>query len=382
MTTNTNINTNTNTNASSDNQAAIYTRTKLKLSIVHMTLELVLLGIGAFTISEPLYQLLSPLIQNEYLLLLAFFTGFGALLSVFLFPLEFYQSYIVEHKFGLSNQTITSWFIEELKSLLVSAIIGLPLVLLFYYFIKATPLWWLYFAIVVFVVAIMLAKIAPVIIFPLFYKFTPIDNEELKNTLTQLMNKHGLRVSGIFVFNMSKDTKKANAAFTGLGKTRRIILSDTMLNEFSLSEIKTVFAHELGHYVHKHIVKNIMLSGIIIIVLFYVCSYLYEITLHSAGYSHRYDIQAMPILAFYLSVLSLLLMPLLNTLSRYYEKQADKYALKITDDPESFISTMEKLAAMNLSQKEQHPVIEFFLYSHPTIAKRIALAKNYRLISA
>ncbi len=369
---------NTNTSTNNNDKSAIYTKTKLKLSVLHMIMELLLLGIGAFTISQPLYKLLSPLIQNDYLLLLAFFTCFGALLSLVLLPLEFYQTYIVEHKFELSNQNVLDWCIEELKSLLVSAIIGLPLALLFYYFIKATPLWWLYFALVVFIVAIVLAKIAPILIFPIFYKFAPIDNEELKNSLTELMNTHGLHVAGIFSFNMSKDTKKANAAFTGLGKTRRIIISDTLLNDFTVNEIKTVFAHELGHYAHKHIIKNILLSGIIIVVSFYICSYFYELTLRSAGYLYRYDIAALPILAFYLSIFSLLLMPLLNTLSRYYEKQADMYALKITDNPEAFISTMEKLAAMNLSQKEQHPLIEFFLYSHPTIAKRIQLAKNYR----
>lgn len=367
------------TNTNTETKSTIYTKTKLKLSILHMVLELILLGIGAFTISKPLYQLLSPIIKNDYVLLLAFFAAFGGLLSIILLPLEFYQSYIVEHKFGLSNQTVFDWCIEELKSLLVSIIIGLPLILLFYYLIKITPLWWLYFAIVVFIFAIILAKVAPVLIFPLFYKFTPIDNDELKSSLTELMQNHGLYVTGLFSFNMSKDTKKANAAFTGLGKTRRIILSDTMLNEFSVNEIKTVFAHELGHYVYKHIIKNIVLSGIVIVVSFYVCSYLYEITLNSVGYSSRFDIAALPLLIFYLSIFSLLLMPLLNTLSRYYEKQADVYALKVTGDPQSFISTMEKLAAMNLSQKEQHPVIEFLLYSHPTIAKRIELAKNYRV---
>ncbi len=368
----------TNTNTNTDIQSAIYTKTKLRLSIVHMVLELILLGVGAFTISKPLYQLLSPLIKNDYILLVAFFTAFGGLLSLILLPLEFYQIYVVEHKFGLSNQTILDWCLEELKSLLVSIIIGLPLVLLFYYFLKVTALWWLYFAIVVFIFAIALAKVAPVLIFPLFYTFTPIDNQHLYDKLQKLMNDHGLHVKGIFSFNLSKDTKKANAAFTGFGKTRRIMLSDTLLQGFTVDEIITVFAHELGHYAHKHIVKNILISGFLIIGSLFICNSMYEMTLHCAGFTGRYDIASLPILFFYLSLFSLIVMPLINTLSRYYEKQADLYALTITNNPEAFIATMEKLAAMNLSQKEQHPLIEFFLYSHPTIAKRIALAKNYR----
>ncbi|MGB4268450.1 MAG: M48 family metallopeptidase [Spirochaetota bacterium] len=361
-----------------DAQSVLYTKTKLTLSIIHMVLELALLGIGAFTIAKPLYQLLSPLIHKEYMLLITFFAAFGGILSLILLPLEFYQSYIIEHKFNLSNQSVLDWCIEELKSLLVSLVIGLPLVLVFYYFIKTTDLWWLYFAIVVFIFAIVMAKVAPVLIFPLFYKFTPIDNQQLYDSLQKLMNHHDLQVKGIFSFNLSKDTKKANAAFTGLGKTRRIILSDTLLQGFTVDEITTVFAHELGHYAHKHIVKNIFVSGFLIICSFFICNSVYEITLHYAGFAYRYDIAALPILLFYLSLFSLIVMPLINTLSRYYEKQADIYALTITNNPEAFISTMEKLAAMNLSQKEQHPLIEFFLYSHPTIAKRIELAKNYR----
>jgi len=369
-------------NTEIDKQSKVYTQSKIKLSVIHMLMELLLLGIGAFTISKPIYRFVSTYIHNEYLQLIAFFIVFGGLLSLMLLPLEFYQGYVIEHKFKLSNQTFLRWCIEELKSLMVSLIIGVPLLLLFYFFIKLTSIWWLYFAIVVFIVAIVLAKVAPVLIFPLFYKFTPIDNEQLKNTLNDLMQQHGLKLKGIYSFNLSKNTNKANAAFTGLGKSRRIILSDTLINEFSINEIKSVFAHELGHYIHKHILKNIIISGFIIIISFYICSYFYEITLPSAGYTNRFDIAALPLLIFYLSVFSLLLMPVLNTLSRYYEKQADMYALATTNDPDSFISTMEKLAAMNLSTKEQHPLIEFFMYSHPTIAKRIALANDYRRIQS
>jgi len=203
-------------NTEIDKQSTIYTQSKIKLSVIHMFLELLLLGIGALTISKPIYRFVSTFIHNEYLQLIAFFIVFGGLLSLMLLPLEFYQGYVIEHKFKLSNQTFLRWCIEELKSLMVSLIIGVPLLLLFYFFIKLTSIWWLYFAIVVFIVAIVLAKVAPVLIFPLFYKFTPIDNEQLKNTLNDLMQQHGLKLKGIYSFNLSK-YKQSKCSFYGIG---------------------------------------------------------------------------------------------------------------------------------------------------------------------
>ncbi|HQO39941.1 MAG TPA: M48 family metalloprotease, partial [Spirochaetota bacterium] len=169
--------------------------------------------------------------------------------------------------------------------------------------------------------------------------------------------------------------KKANAGFTGLGKTKRIILSDTLLENLSVDEIAVVFAHEAGHYKYRHIVKNIIFSTIVIFVSFYLCGLSYEWTVSKMGFTALHDLAALPVLMLYLSLFGLLLMPLTNSISRRYEYQADAYALKTTGNIEAFVSTMEKLAAINLADKEPHPVVEFFFYSHPSIKRRIEAAR-------
>ena len=178
---------------------------------------------------------------------------------------------------------------------------------------------------------------------------------------------------------MSKDTKKANAGFTGLGKSKRIILSDTLLEKFTVDEIAVVFAHEAGHYKYKHIVKNIIFSTVVIFISFYLCGMTYSWTVARMGFAQIYDLAALPVLMLYLSIFGLLMMPVTNSISRRYEYQADEYALRTTGDLASFKSTMEKLAEINLSDKEPHPVVEFFFYSHPSIKRRISTAESIRL---
>ncbi len=289
---------------------------------------------------------------------------------------------MVEHRFGLSNQTFFGWLKESLKGTALNIVIGVPVALAFYWFIRSTGnLWWFWFGLFVFVLSVFLARIAPVVIFPLFYKFKELDNGEIKERVEKILADVNINIKGIFSFNMSKDTKKANAGFTGLGKTKRIILSDTLLENFTVDEIGVVFAHEAGHYKYRHIVKNIMFSTVVIFASFYLCGQSYAWTVSKMGFAHIYDLAALPVLMLYLSFFGLLMMPVTNSISRRYEYQADAYALATTGNLEAFTSTMEKLAAINLSDKEPHPVVEFFFYSHPSIKRRIDAAKSVSLTS-
>jgi STE24 endopeptidase len=248
--------------------------------------------------------------------------------------------------------------------------------LAFYWFIRTTgALWWFWFGIFVFILSVLLARLAPVLIFPIFYRFKELDSGEIRERVEKILADVNIKIKGIFSFNMSKDTKKANAGFTGLGKTRRIILSDTLLENFSVDEIAVVFAHETGHYKYRHIVKNIIFSAIVIFAAFYLCGLSYEWIISKMGFAALHDLAALPVLMLCLSLFGLLLMPLTNSISRRYEYQADAYALKITGNIEAFVSTMEKLAGINLADKEPHPVVEFFFYSHPSIKRRVEAAK-------
>ncbi|HOK03395.1 MAG TPA: M48 family metallopeptidase, partial [Spirochaetota bacterium] len=250
----------------------------------------------------------------------------------------------------------------------------------FYFFIKKSGhLWWLYFAIFLVAFSVVLARLAPVIIFPLFYKFKELEDGEIKDKIKEVLAKANISITGIFSFNMSKDTKKANAGFTGLGKSKRIILSDTLINDFTPAEIAIVFAHEAGHYKHKHIIKNLIFSTAVIFLTLFVCGRLHALTVNAMGIPSISALESLPVLMLYLSIAGLLIMPLTNYISRRYEFQADEYAVKITKDKESFISAMEKLAGLNLADKDPHPAVEFFLYSHPSIKRRINAARNISL---
>lgn len=301
----------------------------------------------------------------------------GTISSIISFPIDYIFGYRLEHRFGLSNQTFGGWISEKLKGALVGAVIGAPIAFLFYWLISGYELWWLYLACIVWVYSVLLAQIAPVLIFPIFYKFTPIENESLKNKLLALCERVGFKVSGVYKFNMSKTTKKANAAFTGMGKTKRIILGDTLLDSFTESEIETVFAHELGHYKKGHIKKNILFSLFGTFTGLFIMSQVYIMLLPWFGFSHPWEIGALPLLALVAAVFSFIVSPIGAGLSRKYEFEADRFALDTTGDIDSYRTTMTKLAEQNLANDEPNKLVEFWSYSHPSIKRRIAAAEKY-----
>ena len=201
-------------------------------------------------------------------------------------------------------------------------------------------------------------------------------NESLKGRIQQLCANTGLRIQGIFSFNLSKNTRKANAGFTGIGGAKRIILSDTLLNDFSEEEIETVFAHELGHYKHRHLHIGIAISIVATVLGLFLTSLLYASSLGFFGFSTGKELAALPLLALWLSLFGLVTTPLSNMLSRHHERVADAYAVRATANAPAFVSALGKLAAINLADAEPHPLVEFLFYSHPSIAKRIRFVNS------
>jgi STE24 endopeptidase len=359
-------------------EAKEYNRIKIRLSIIDLLITITLIIVLAFSgLSRMLVQAIQPYTGNPYLQFLIFIAIVGLAAGIIGFPLTFYGSYLLEHRFGLSTQTIFSWLFDRIKSLGVGLALGIPVAIAFYYFlVVAGTRWWLYFSVFIFLFTVLLARIAPVIIFPLFYTFTPLEEGAIQDKIFDIIRKHNISIRGIYSFNMSKETKKANAGFTGIGRSKRIILSDTLIENFSPDEIAVIFSHEVGHYTKRHIIKNILLSGIVVFSTFFLCGQLYEWTLPRYGFVYIHEIAATPILFFYLSLTSLIAMPLVNALSRHYEWEADRFALALTEDRTAFISGMEKLAEINLADREPHPIIEFLFYSHPSIKKRIDAART------
>jgi STE24 endopeptidase len=257
--------------------------------------------------------------------------------------------------------------------MLVGLVIGIPILLLFYYVLNQFgDLWWLVFASAMFLISVVLSQIFPILIMPIFYKIVPLQDEELKTRITKLAKGVGITVQNVFSFDMSKNTKKANAAFTGLGKTKRIILGDTLLNDYTKDEIETVIAHELGHYKHKHIIKNLIFGTVSSFLTFFVLSIIYKNSLIWFDFESITQIAALPLLSLWAMIIGLIQSPIGNILSRKYEYEADRYAIESTRKPDSFIKTLNKLTDQNLGDREPHPFVEWFFYSHPSIKNRIA----------
>jgi STE24 endopeptidase len=350
-----------------------YNNIKLAVGILKGVAGFILLFLFVWLgFSSMLTSWISDFTDNNYLILLAFVFISGISASVISFPLSYYSSFYLEHKFKLSNQTFLKWIWESLKGVFLSVLIGIPLLFLFYFTLQQfDSLWWLPFAIIVFLFSVVLAKIFPVFILPLFYKMTPLSDDKLKERITRLSSEAGVAVENIFRFNMSKNTKKANALFTGIGKTKRILLGDTLLENYSDDEIETVVAHELGHYKKKHIIKNIFTGTAFSFLTLYLISLLYQKSLPFFGFTQITEIAALPILSLWAALIGLIQTPLTNMLSRKYEYEADKYAVLSTSNPSAFISALEKLTEQNLADKLPHPFIEWFFYSHPSVSKRI-----------
>jgi STE24 endopeptidase len=355
-------------------QAKKYSNTKLIFGISEAVVSFILLLLFVwlgYSARLEIYLRLS--LSNDYLVLLAYILVLGISSSILFSPLNYYIGFYLEHKYNLSNQTFWKWIWEGMKGTLVGSVIGLPLLLLFYFVLKSFGImWWLPFAVMMFIFSVVLAQILPIVIMPIFYKITTIENENLKERIVALSKDAGLKVENVFKFNMSKNTKKANAAFTGLGKTKRILLGDTLLNNYSNDEIETVIAHELGHYKKKHIIKNIAIGTFSSFVTFFLIARLHNFSLSWFGFAEITQISSLPLLALWGALIGLIQTPISNYISRRFEYEADRYAIASTNKTEAFINTLEKLTAQNLGDREPHPFVEWFFYSHPSIKNRIA----------
>ncbi|MDP1676351.1 MAG: M48 family metallopeptidase [Bacteroidota bacterium] len=355
-----------------------YNKIKLVVSLIGGVVSFLLtIGLlaGGYTLS--IEQFAFSFSSNVYFAVITFSAIFGIITGIVSFPFSFYAGFILEHRYNLSNQTFFQWLWESVKGMLIAIPIFIPLALIFYFFLLTFSMyWWFPVAVTLFIVSIGLSRIAPIVILPLFYKLIPLEDSPLKEKILSLTKSTSMYVEGIYSFNLSKTTKKANAAFTGIGKSKRILLGDTLIENFSEDEIETVFAHELGHYSHGHIWKGIAVGTVSIFLGLYLTSLAYSASLSWFGFTSISQIAALPLLTLWLSIYSLFTSPIGNIISRKHEFEADRYAVERTKNKPAFISTMNKLAEMNLADRTPHALVEFLFYSHPSIAKRIHAAEQ------
>jgi len=293
-------------------------------------------------------------------------------------PLDYY-GFRLEHRYNLSNQKVRSWLWDETMGFLVGLVLGAIVVELLYFVIRQAPqYWWLICWAAFLGLFVLIAQLAPVVLFPIFYKFEPLQDENLKSRLVTLSERAGTRVRGVYKWNLSEKSKKANAALTGLGNTRRIILADTLLENYSPDEIEAVLAHELGHHVHKHILKSIAVQAGITFMGFWAANWVLHYAMERWHiFDQLSDFANLPLLVLVSTLLGFLLMPALNAFSRFNERQADRYAFQSIASVRPFISSMNKLADQNLAEREPSQWVEWFFHSHPAISRRVAAAENW-----
>lgn len=276
--------------------------------------------------------------------------------------------YRLSRRVGLSHQRATDWVVDLSKRLVINIALGSLALGGLYFLISRLPnTWWLAATFATFVLTLGGTYIAPVLLMPIFNRFTPLADEELKEILLRLAAKTKTQVLGIFVMDMGRRTKAANAMLTGTWHTKRIILADTLLDNFTKDEIEVILAHELAHYYYNHIWRGIVISALVAALFFYATALIISPTDSLKGVLQ---------LQWMMTLLSLCGLPLLNAFSRYQERQCDRFALHHTQKPQAFVSAMEKLAQQNMADNRPHPVIKALLFSHPPLDERLAMAKN------
>jgi STE24 endopeptidase len=319
--------------------------------------------------------------QHYFLAVFLYVLMFSLIVKALSAPLDYF-GFRLEHRYNLSNQKMRSWLWDELKGWLVGLVIGAIFVELIYAIIRLAPQRWWIIAWAVFVgLFLLIVQLAPVVLFPLFYKFEPLNKDSLRERLTRLGERAGTRVRGVYEWKLSEKSKKANAALMGIGRTRRIILADTMLQNFTDDEIEAVLAHELGHHVRRHIVKGILMQVGITFFGFWLTNEVLRFALAHDWFPvldpRLYDFANLPLIILVATVLGFLLMPALNALSRQHEREADLYAWESIPAIGPFVTAMTKLADQNLVERTPSRFVEWFFESHPSIQKRVAAAEAW-----
>jgi STE24 endopeptidase len=302
----------------------------------------------------------------------AYVIAFAALYSLVLLGLDFYGGFVLEHRYGLSNQTVARWLARSAKQWLLSTLMLIGGFCLLYRAIRGWPdRWWLAAAAGWFVMLVLIGKVTPAIVVPLFYKLGPLTDRDLAERLSALAERCGVPVKRVLEIRLSRETKKANAAVVGLGRDRRILIGDTLLDLCTPDEIEAVFAHELGHMALHHSWKWLGAGAVGSVVGFYLLYVLLGPSATALGFAGQADIAALPLLLLWLTIFGLIIRPLQAATSRHFEKRADLFIVGRVADPQSLIAALGKLAERNLADPRPGRLVELFFYDHPPIAKRI-----------
>lgn len=347
-----------------------------RLSLLELGLEGLLLLAFMFTgASAALRNLLPSLfpLQVSLYVLIA-----GTTYVILFSPMSYYESFVLAHRYGLSHQTRRDWLVDQLKGWVLGMVLGIIVSLVVYWLLSASPLlWWLWAALFTIALSILLTNLAPLLILPLFFKVQPLADPPLAQRLEELAHRAGTRVRGIFTASFSSKTTASNAGLVGLGPTRRIIVSDTLLQQYSPEEIEAVVAHELGHHRHGDIPRLITVQSLLLLAAFYFAHIVLSVFSASFGFAGPADVASFPLLVLALGGLMIIASPFLHAFTRRLEMAADAFALRLASQPEAFLTAMTKLTEHNLSEADPPRWDELLFYDHPPYYKRKAQAEEY-----
>jgi STE24 endopeptidase len=368
-----------------EDKATRYHRSKRRASVVSLAWAVVLLATlltsGLSVSLRSIAESLVPSLSSYWLppVTAIVYVGLLTLINEMVgMPLAFYSGFVLERRYGLSTESAGAWMRDQMKSLAVGVLLSAGAAAIVYGLIAWSPEWWWVTAGLTFAAAIVgLTQLMPVLVLPLFYRVKPLENEPLRARLLALADRAGARVLGAYEWGLGDKTKKANAALAGIGATRRILVSDTMLAEYSDEEIEVVLAHELGHHVHGDIWKGIAFESGLIVGGFSVGARVLRTFSPSIGLRGAVDVAGLPLLLLAAGAVSMVMLPVAHAMSRAFERRADRFALDLTRNPAALISALRRLGAQNLAEEHPSRIVQWLFYSHPPLRERISAAQAF-----
>jgi STE24 endopeptidase len=309
---------------------------------------------------------------------LAYTAGFLGWMTLLTLPMGFYRGYIHEHKWNFSTQRIKGWLSDQAKSFAVGLVMAwLILALLLRIMARFPRTWWLIAGLAMALVSVIMVTLFPVVILPIFHRYTPIEDEELTDALKEILAREGLKSGGFFQEDMSRRTRKENAFLAGLGKTRRVVLGDNLVKQMTVPEIVSIIGHEVGHYKHRHIWKGVFLGTLEQLAIFFLLNLVMRAAFPGFPGSTREVLTVLPVMLIIGGTASgLVFGPVSNALSRHFEKQADLYAAAHVKDSHAFVTALAGLADRNLSNAYPAWWVKVLFYTHPPVGERLQYIEN------
>jgi STE24 endopeptidase len=293
-------------------------------------------------------------------------------------PLAAFGGLVLERRYGLSNEQVAGWLLDQAKAVLLTIAVGAIVAALVYWCIRRSPgAWWLPASAAFAALMVGLAHLAPIVLLPLFYDVKTLDRAPLRERLLALARRAGARALGVYEWGLSARTRKANAALTGIGSSKRILVSDTMLTSYSDEEIEVVLAHELAHLMHGDAWRALLLESAVAAAGFFAAAQVLAAAQVPLGLSGPHDLAGLPLIALVFGGVLLVTLPLTRAFSRASERRADRAALELTRNPAAFVSAIGRLAAQNLAEERPSRLVRCLLLSHPPTDERIAAARAF-----